>query len=63
MLRQTFQRLTMQACKLCRDIEIECRDIIQGKRQNLCRNKYELELTQLCQDIYFICRDKLDKRQ
>ena len=63
MLRQTFQSLTVQACKLCRDIEIECRDIMQGKRQNISRNKYELELTQLCCDIYFICHNKLDKRQ
>ena len=63
MLRQTFQRLIVQARKLCRDIEIECCDIMQGKRHNLCRKKYELELTQLCHDISFICRDKLDKRQ
>ena len=63
MLRQTFQRLIVQACKLCRDIEIECRNIMQGKMQNLCHNKYELELTQLCRNIYFIFHDKLDKRQ
>ena len=31
MLRKKFQRLTVEACKLCRDIEIECRDIMQAE--------------------------------
>ena len=64
MLRQTFQRLVVQACKLCRDIEIECRDIMQGKRQKLCHNTSSVvQDRKLCRGIRNLCRDKNSRRR